>query len=72
MDQFFWGRRVRDLGIGPVPPSCRRLSQRTLTSALGEALGSSAMAEKARALSAQLEGRDGAVELAGVLHDDLS
>ena len=72
MDQHYWGRRVRDLGIGPEPLSYKRLSPRTLTSALRETLGSSAMAEKARSLSGQLEGRDGAMELAGMLCDDLS
>jgi hypothetical protein len=63
---------VRELGIGPEPLSYKRLSPRTLTSALCETLGSSAMAEKARSLSGQLEGRDGAMELAGMLCDDLS
>jgi UDP:flavonoid glycosyltransferase YjiC (YdhE family) len=72
MDQYYWGRRVRELGIGPEPLSYKRLSPRTLTSALRETLGSSAMAEKVRSLSGQLEGRDGAMELAGMLCDDLS
>jgi sterol 3beta-glucosyltransferase len=72
MDQYYWGRRVRDLGIGPEPPSYKRLTARTLTSALRETLGSSAMAEKARSLSSRLDGRDGAVELAAMLCDDLS
>jgi vancomycin aglycone glucosyltransferase len=71
MDQHYWAHRVCDLGIGPRPPSCRRLSPRTLTLALREALGSSAMAEKARSLSGRFDGRDGAVELARVLCDEL-
>lgn len=72
MDQFYWGSRVRDLGIGPEPLSRRRLSQRTFAPALGKMLNSSSMAEEARSLSAQLDGRDGATELAGILHDHLS
>jgi vancomycin aglycone glucosyltransferase len=72
MDQYYWGRRVRELGIGPEPLSYKRLSPRTLTSALRETLGSSVMAEKARSLSSRLDGHDGAMELAGMLWDDLS
>jgi vancomycin aglycone glucosyltransferase len=71
MDQHYWAHRVWELGIGPEPPSYKRLSPRTLTSALRETLGSSAMAEKARSLSGKLDGRDGTVELARVLCDDL-
>jgi vancomycin aglycone glucosyltransferase len=71
MDQHYWAHRVCELGIGPVPPSYRRLSPRTLTSALRETLGSSAMAEQARSLSRKLGDRDGAVELARLLCDDL-
>ena len=71
MDQFYWGRRVHELGIGPASVNCKRLSQRTLTSALREALGSSATAERALSLAMKLKGRDGAVELADVLHHDL-
>jgi vancomycin aglycone glucosyltransferase len=71
MDQHYWAHRVYELGLGPEPPSYRRLSSRTLTSALRETIGSSAITEKARSLSAKLDGRDGAVELARVLCNDL-
>lgn len=71
MDQHYWAHRVHALGIGPEPPSYRRLSPRTLTAALRKTLGPSAMAEKARSLSGRLDGRDGAVELARILCDDL-
>jgi vancomycin aglycone glucosyltransferase len=71
MDQHYWGRRVYELGIGPEPLRYRQLSDRSLTSALREILGSPAMTKKAHSLSRRLEGRDGAAELAGILCDDL-
>jgi UDP:flavonoid glycosyltransferase YjiC (YdhE family) len=71
-DQFYWGNRVFEVGIGPKPPRHKRLSSRTLTSALREVLGSLSMAEKAQTLSHELDGRDGAIELARVLDNDPS
>ena len=35
-DQFFWGRRVRDLGAGPPPIPFRRLSEDRLADALAD------------------------------------
>ena len=68
-DQFYWANRVFELGIGPKPLSYKRLSSRTLTSALSQALGSAAIAEGAETLARELDGRDGAVELATILHN---
>jgi sterol 3beta-glucosyltransferase len=35
-DQFFWGERVRDLGVGPTPIPFRRLSEDRLARALAD------------------------------------
>lgn len=72
MDQHYWGRRVYELGIGPKPLSYKQLSDRTLTSALRETLGSSVMTKNAHSLAGKMEGRDGAAELAKILCDDLA
>ncbi len=71
MDQHYWGRRVYELGIGPKPLSYKQLSDRTLTIALRETLGSSIMMKNAQSLAGKMEGRNGAAELAKVLCDEL-
>jgi vancomycin aglycone glucosyltransferase len=48
-DQFYWGRRIRDLGIGSAVPFVG-LSADTLASALHEALGG-AVAARARSVA---------------------
>lgn len=72
MDQYYWGRRVYELGIGPKPLSYKQFSDFTLTSALCEIFGSLEILEKAQSLSSKLEGRNGAEELAKILCDEFS
>jgi sterol 3beta-glucosyltransferase len=57
-DQFFWGDRVRWLGVGPPPLPFRRLSQSRLTDAL-EAVTSGRYDERARRLGERLSVEDG-------------
>lgn len=70
MDQHYWSRRVYELGIGPQPLKFKNLSDRSLTSAISEALTSSTMMEKTQSLAKRSKGRDGAVELSKVLWDE--
>lgn len=70
-DQYYWGHRVCELGIGPGPLNYSRLRASTLTAALHEALNSPTIAERARALHGSTNGRDGAVELATLLCEDM-
>ena len=72
MDQYYWGHRVHELGIGPRPLASNRLSARRLSAKLRETLDSTVIAEKARSVAGQLAGRDGATELAKALCRDLS
>ena len=72
MDQYYWGHRVSQLGIGPEPLSYRRLSSRTLSAALRQCSGAAGIAGKAAALARRLAGRNGAVELADLLCNDPS
>ncbi|MFN8486222.1 MAG: glycosyltransferase [Caldilineaceae bacterium] len=72
MDQHYWAYRVHELGIGPAPLDYKRLCPQTLTEALRKSIDSSVMAEKARVLACQLNGRDGAEELADLLCADLT
>ncbi len=70
MDQYYWGRRVYELGIGPKPISYKHFTDFMLTSALCEIFGSLEMTEKAQSLSNKSEGKNGAEELAKILYDE--
>jgi len=58
-DQFFHGRRVRDLGIGPAPIPRSRLNASRLASAIREALTTPRIQERARSLAENLRKVDG-------------
>lgn len=58
-DQFFHGRRVHDLGLGPRPIPRWRLTERHLGAAVAEVLGSRRMLGRARSLGEQLRHSDG-------------
>jgi UDP:flavonoid glycosyltransferase YjiC (YdhE family) len=52
-DQFYWSRRVHEVGLGPPPlPVC--FTARQLADALREALASSAIRERARGFGERL------------------
>jgi vancomycin aglycone glucosyltransferase len=48
VDQFYWGRRVRLLGLGPPPLSRRRLDARALAATLEAVLDNEVLAERAQ------------------------
>jgi UDP:flavonoid glycosyltransferase YjiC (YdhE family) len=58
-DQFFWGRRVAALGVGPRPVPYRRLSPARLAGAIGEAVADTGMRRRAEALGARIRAEDG-------------
>ena len=65
-DQFFWGRRVAELGAGPEPLPMARLDAPGLAGRLRAVLASPAMRERASGLGERLRAEDGvaaAVEL---------
>jgi len=57
-DQFFHGRRIRDLGVGPEPIPRGKLTVRRLGTAIREAL-EPALVTRARALAGELRDIDG-------------
>jgi UDP:flavonoid glycosyltransferase YjiC (YdhE family) len=59
LDQFFWGRRVYALGVGPQPIRRKHLEARALARAIDAATGDSAMRERAAALGARIRAEDG-------------
>lgn len=59
LDQFRWGARVFELGIGPKPLPLRALSDTSLSEAIREAVGSHDMRERARVVATELADADG-------------
>ncbi len=68
MDQFYWGRRVQLLGLGPPPLPRRRLRAESLATALEACLDNELLAERARELGERLRARS-RVETGAVLAD---
>jgi len=58
-DQPFWGRRVRELGVGPAPIPQKKLSAPSLASAIELACTDAAIGRRAAELGAQIRREDG-------------
>jgi sterol 3beta-glucosyltransferase len=58
-DQPFWGRLVRDLGVGPDPIPRKRLNAAGLADAIRTALTDASMADRASVLGAAVRAEDG-------------
>jgi UDP:flavonoid glycosyltransferase YjiC (YdhE family) len=58
-DQYFWGKRVTDLGVGPPPVPYRRLSAERLGEAIDRAVNDAGMQQKATALGEDIRGEQG-------------
>jgi len=59
VDQFFWGKRVEALGVGPRPLPQRALNAARLAQALGQATQVKAMQARAQALGKAIQAEDG-------------
>ncbi|MFI9488972.1 glycosyltransferase [Promicromonospora sp. NPDC052451] len=60
VDQFSWGRRVAELGVGPDPVPVKQLDADRLTAAITRATTDEAMRERAADLGERLRQEDGA------------
>lgn len=58
-DQYWWGRRVHELGVGPAPLPVIELSQRKLEARLAELVGTPSYASAAHSLAERIAGEDG-------------
>jgi len=58
-DQYYWGRRIAELGVGPNPIPRKKLTADKLASAISIALHDSAMRERASRLGAMVSAEDG-------------
>lgn len=66
-DQFAWGKRTEELGVGTAPIPREKVTVEKLASAVSQML-QPAMIEKARRLGKQLQKENGARETAQYLH----
>jgi UDP:flavonoid glycosyltransferase YjiC (YdhE family) len=69
-DQFYWGQRAAELGVGPRPVPFRTLTAARLAEAIGAAASDAAMRVRAAALGQKLQQENGAlraVEIVGRL-----
>jgi sterol 3beta-glucosyltransferase len=63
IDQFYWGNRIYELGVGPKPISRGKLTADALTAAIRQALEDSTIRAKAAELGAQIRSEaDGVAE----------
>lgn len=65
-DQFYWGRRVHELGAGPLPIPYKKLAAGNLAEAIRKATGDPSIGRSAAQISAAIRQEDGlqrAVEL---------
>jgi sterol 3beta-glucosyltransferase len=66
-DQFFWGKRIRDLGLGPAPIPRRKLTARRLGAALLELTDDCEARKRAQAFGQILREEDGVAQAVAVL-----
>ena len=58
-DQFYWGRRIAELGVGPAPVPFGKLSAGRLADAVRAATADGGMKERAQRLGSEIQGEDG-------------
>ncbi|MEZ4646357.1 MAG: glycosyltransferase [Chloroflexota bacterium] len=58
-DQFYWGKRVQALGVGPAPIPHKKLTATRLAAAIETAVSNTAMRQRAAALGQRLQQEDG-------------
>jgi UDP:flavonoid glycosyltransferase YjiC (YdhE family) len=62
LDQFYWGRRVFELGVGPRPILRKQLNADNLAAALRLATTDSGMRSRAGELSTRVRAENGVAE----------
>ena len=70
-DQFFWGKRICDLGIGPAPIPRKELSVESLEKAIRAVLEDGAMTARAKAMGRAIKAEDGVASAVAAVNDYL-
>ena len=58
-DQYYWGRRISELGVGPVPVPFGELTAERLAAAIDVAVSDGEMRSRAQALGQKIQAEDG-------------
>jgi UDP:flavonoid glycosyltransferase YjiC (YdhE family) len=66
-DQFFWGRRVFELGVGPEPIPRKKLTAERLSKAIQETMANPIMHQNAANLGAKIRLEDGVANAIAVI-----
>ena len=66
-DQPFWGRRIAELGVGPVPIPRKRLTVERLAQAIQKAVTDQTMRQRAANLGAKIRAEDGIARAVAVV-----
>ena len=67
IDQFFWGRRVRELGLGPAPIPRRKLTASRLAAALHDLTNDNETQKRAQTFGQSLRKENGVIQAAELL-----
>jgi sterol 3beta-glucosyltransferase len=67
IDQFFWGRRVWELGLGPAPIPRRKLTASRLAAALHDLTNDSETQKRAQTFGQSLRKEDGVIQAVELL-----
>jgi UDP:flavonoid glycosyltransferase YjiC (YdhE family) len=67
MDQFYWGRRIAELGVGPPPLPFKELTAGRLAEAIDSAVSSVAMRSQVATLGEKLQAERGVAGAVGVI-----
>ena len=67
LDQFFWGARVKALGVGPDPIPRKKLTAGRLAQAIRAAVADTEMRRRARACGEAVRAQDGVGEAVQVV-----
>ncbi len=68
-DQFFWGRRVAELGVGPAPIPRKKLTGDRLAQAIKKALTDQKMRQCAANLGTRIQAEDGIANAVAVVQE---
>lgn len=70
-DQFYWGRRIADLGAGPSPIPHKKLSVDRLVQSITSAVNDAKMRQQAAELGEKIRGEDGLSAAVDLIHRHL-
>jgi UDP:flavonoid glycosyltransferase YjiC (YdhE family) len=71
LDQFFWGNRVFELGVGPRPIPFKKLTVENSAAAIDEMVNNDRMHQNAAELGEKIQGEDGVARAIKVIRQQL-